>query len=78
MSTVDPNFKYLPQFIDGGRVGLEIKHPNPSKDELLIFETLDDMEICAGVRTYIPLEVWATMAKMYSESQSFHNPKHIF
>lgn len=71
-------YEYEPNFVDGGKVSLLVKHPDRSKDELLVFEDLDDMEACAIARPYIPLATWETVSAMYMETQAQHNPKHIF
>jgi hypothetical protein len=71
-------FEYVTNFVDHGQVSLLIKHPDSARDELLRFENLDDMEICAGLRSYIPLSIWIELSEMLFETLAVHNPKHIF
>ncbi|MDD2892541.1 MAG: hypothetical protein PHF20_01310 [Halothiobacillaceae bacterium] len=71
-------FSYTPRFIEEGKVGVLIGHPNPKNDELLVFDDYDDMEACAISRPYIPVAVWETLSEMYRETQAKHNPVHVF
>ena len=63
---------------DECKVRLLIKHPDKNKDEILTFQTLEDMEICAELRTYIPLNIWKMLVDMLVESFAFYQPKYIF
>ena len=72
------NFEYVPKFVEYGQVSLLIKHPDSGRDELLRFENLFDMEICASVRPYIPMDTWVELSEMLYETMAVLNPKHIF
>jgi hypothetical protein len=71
-------YAYVPNFVEGGKVSLTIKHQDAKRDEVLEFGDLDDMEACAYARPYIPLEMWEVLTAMYQEAQAQHDPKHIF
>lgn len=70
-------FEYEEQFIEGGKIGLLLKHPDSSRDEVLTFENFDDMEACAIARPYIPRSIWEKLCTMMEETMAFHDPKHF-
>ena len=62
-------------FVDGGKVGLLLKHSDISKSEYLTFNNLHEMKACALARPYIPLDLWGTLCTMMIETTAFHGAK---